>query len=454
MAACLLSSPLQPGYRRGVLDGTTIEIGVAIATLIVPAVFLATLALAGRRRSRGLRVGPRMVALVTFLGALSLGLFVGMSGSFTVAWPILGAIVVLPVLLLRRGRRRLAAWFVVGAAVPWTLVWGLYLAVLASGSREFEVGETWLGFAAGAGPLLIALAYLVARRAATEAPAVEAAGDEAAAETTPRGRSFGDIGAAVRAPGLIGPFGLSEVALLVVIVATWLLAGILLPATLPDVVRFAILVVLSTVLGAEAYIRAMPAPAREAFEAFSWLGEWELAQIRALTGEGVPTNELAARRWLRVHPETAETRWLRVEMLTFAGRHDEAKAVAERMPNETPIERFDRAAAEDFADWYSGGDGDVGAMEDAAGMLHPADGDQRLRAEVAIAIARVRRQMAAGDDAIAAGQPLREVRKRLGRRADGQVGRALRLRLIRPLLILGALLAVLSLLVPDLAPLL
>jgi hypothetical protein len=240
--------------------------------------------------------------------------------------------------------------------------------------------------------------------------------------------------------------------LLAAIVATWLVAAIALPAALPDPIRLAILVILSAILGAEAYVRAMPAPARLAFEAFSWLGEWELAQIRAATGDGVPTNELAARRWLRVHPEAPETRWLRVEMLTFVKKHDEAKAVAERMPDGTPAERFERAAAKDFADWYAGEEGDIPAMEAAASELHPSDGDARLRAEVAIAIARVRHRMAAGDDPIAAGEPLRDVRKRLGRRADGQLGRALRVRIMRPLLILGGLLAVLSLLVPEVAP--
>jgi hypothetical protein len=198
----------------------------------------------------------------------------------------------------------------------------------------------------------------------------------------------------------------------------------------------------------------MPRPAREAFEAFSWLGEWELGQVRALTHEGVPTNEFAARRWLRLFPERPELRWIRVEMLTFVKRYDEAKAVAERMPATTPPERFDRAVALDFADWFAGGDGDLPGLEAAAAELVPPDGDERLRAEVVIAVARVRRNIAAGEDAIHAGAPLREVRQRLGPRANGQVGRALRVRIIRPLLILGALLAAASLLLPDLAPLL
>jgi hypothetical protein len=243
-----------------------------------------------------------------------------------------------------------------------------------------------------------------------------------------------------------------EVALLAVLVATWVVIGLLLPSTLPDPIRLAILVVISAVLGAEAYIRAMPAPAREAFEAFSWLGEWELAQVHAVTGGGVPTDQIAARRWLRVHPETPENRWIRVEMLTFVQRYDEAKAVAERMPEATPLDRFERAVNLDFVDWFRGGDGDLAGIEAAAAELVPADGEDRLRAEVIIAIAKVRRRMADGDDTIQAGQPLRDVRKLLGHRADGQVGRALRGRLVRPLLIVGGLLAALSLLVPDLAP--
>jgi hypothetical protein len=239
------------------------------------------------------------------------------------------------------------------------------------------------------------------------------------------------------------------VALLSALVATWLVAGVLLPTSLPEPVRLAILVLLSAALGAEAFIRAMPRPAREAFEAFSWLGEWEIAQVRAQTGGGVPTSQGAARRWLLAHRNDPELRWIRVEMLTFVKRFDEAKAVAEEMPETDPAERLDRAIARDFADWFAGGPGDLAAVESAARDLVPPDGDPRLRAEVAIAIANVRRRMANGEDPIAAGQPLRDVRRRLGHRADGQVGRALRGRLFRPLVVVSGLLAVLSILLPD-----
>jgi hypothetical protein len=427
-------------------DRTAVMIGVAVATLLLPVAFLAVLGLAGARRQRGQPVGHRLVTTVTVLGASSLGVMVVMADGITLSWPIVAAIGVLAGLLLRSGRLRLAAWFVAAAAAPWTIVSGVALVSTWLGTEPGDPIEAWLAFLAGAVPMLFALSLATARRL----PEVIVG----AKPVRGTGRSFGDVGAAVRAPALIGPFGLSEVALLVAIVATWFIVAALLPSSVPQPLRLITPVIVGAVLGAEAYIRAMPRPAREAFEAFSWLGEWEIRQIRALTHEGVPTNAFAARRWLRLFPERPELRWIRVEMLAYVKRFDEARAVAERMAAATPTERFDRAVALDFADWYGGGDGDLPGIQAAADELMPTDGDERLRAEVVIAIANVRRNMAAGQDPIRAGAPLREVRKRLGRRADGQVGRALRVRIIRPLLILGVVLALLSLLLPDLAPIL
>jgi hypothetical protein len=429
-----------------VIDPLAVDVVVAIATLVAPAVFLATLAVAGWRRSRGLPVGPRFTTFVTFLGGSCLGLLLLMSESLIVSWPILAATVVLWLVLMQRGAWRLASWFVGGAAAPWTVVSGLFVVRLVPSPDPMRLWQPSLGFLVAVGLLLLSLATAVIKRA----PAVD--GAVAAANTRPTGRRFGDVGAAVRAPTIVGPFGLSEVALLAALVGTWIVAEILLPASIPEPVRLGILIVLGAVIGAEAFIRAMPKPAREGFEAFSWLGEWELAQALALTGRAVPTNEIAARRWLLAVKDRPETRWLRVEILCMAKRLDEAQALAERLPDTSPEERFERAVAIDFAGWFAGGDGDIAALEATAAELLPEDGDVRLRAEIAIALAKVRRRMAAGDDPIAAGEPLREVRRRLGQRADGQVVRALRGRLVRALVILGAAFAAISLLLPDLSP--
>ena len=427
-------------------DPLAVDVGVAIATLVAPAVFITTLALAGRRRSRALPVGPRFTTLVTVLGAMCLGFFLLMSGDLIVAWPILVAAVVIWLVLVQRGAWRLAAWFMAGVAAPWTAVSALFVTGVVGGSDPIGLWHSWAGFLVGAGVVLLSVAIAIIKRL----PAADAAA--AAASARPTGRTFGDVGAAVRAPAIVGPFGLSEVALFAALVATWTVAGILLPATVPEPLRLGILVILGAVLGAESFIRAMPTPARQGFEAFSWLGEWELAHARALTGKAVPTNELAARRWLLVVKDRPELRWLRVEILCLAKRFDEAQALAERMPDATPEERLERAVAIDFAGWFAGGDGNIAALEASAAELLPEDGGARLRAEIAIALAKVRRRMAAGDDPIVAGEPLREVRRRLGQRADGQVGRAFRGRLIRALVILGGAFAIVQLLLPDLTP--
>jgi len=427
-------------------DALTVDIAIAVATLVSPAVFLGVLAYAGRRQSRGLVVGPRLSALVTVLGGVCLGLFLVLSGDLLVSWPILAAVLVLWLILVERGTWRLAFWLLAGVATPWTIVWAVKIARGPDQADPLGLGESWLAFLVGAGLVLLATATALIKRA----PATDAA--IAAARARPTGRSFGDVGKAVQAPAIVGPFGLSEVALLVAIVATWLIVGLLLPTGVPELARVTILAILSAAIGAEAFIRAMPAPARHAFEAFSWLGEWELAHIRALTGRGVPTTPSAARNWLLAHRNRPDLDGIRVEMLSFVKRFDEAKAVAEGMPEGDPAARVERAVARDFADWFAGGQGDLAGIEAAAQDLLPSDGDPRLRAEVAIALGRVRRRMADGDDPIAAGEPLRAVRRRLGRRADGQAGRALRGRLFRALLIVNAVFAVVSLLLPDLAP--
>jgi hypothetical protein len=427
-------------------DALTVDIAIAVATLVAPAVFLAVLAYAGWRRSRSLPIGPRLLTLVTMIGGLCLGLFLLVSGSLLVSLPILATTLVLWLVLVERGAWRLAFWLIAGVATPWTIVSGISFFRGPAEPGPLGLGQTWLAFLVGLSLVLLSLATAVLKRA----PAMEAA--LAATRARPTGRSFGDVAAAVRAPAIVGPFGLSEVALLAALIATWLVVGLLLPPSLPEPLRLAIVAVIGAALGAEAFIRAMPGPAREAFEAFSWLGEWEIAQVRAQTGGGVPTNPVGARNWLLTHRNRPDLDWIRVEMLSFVQRFDEARAVAEGMPEGDPAERVDRAVARDFADWFAGGPGDLAGIEAAAQDLLPADGDPRLRAEVAIAIGRVRRRMADGDDPIAAGQPLRDVRPRLGRRADGQVGRALRSRLFRALLVVNAVFAGVSLLLPGLTP--
>jgi hypothetical protein len=281
--------------------------------------------------------------------------------------------------------------------------------------------------ALGAMPLAAGLA-LIGRG---DPPAPEPRMDARAGQ--PGSRDIGSIAHAIREPSFVGPFGLQEISLVVAIVTAFLVVPFIV-RDLPVVLRIALTSAAAAALGTEAYLRAMTPRSRRAFEAFSWLGEWELARAKRVGGR-VPVSPDDAIDWLVDHPmgpiATAEDLPIRIEVELFAGRRDEARALLEQLPTATPWERFELAALRDLVDWRAGGDGFLELMHESAREILPQDGDERLRAEVTIAVAEVRRRMAdgrsgAGDAAV----PLVEVRKRLGARADGQVGRALRWRLL------------------------
>jgi hypothetical protein len=424
-------------------DPTALLVAASLGVFASTGAFLAVLAVAGWRRSRGRAVGPRLTNLVSLLGGATIGTMLLAGGDVLVDLPLIALVVVVEVALLRQRRRNEAGWLLLGAAAPWAAFQGIVVVDGVRRREALDVPEA-LGLVLAAIGVAASLVLVIGNRG----PAAPGSERRRAPDRT--GRRLGDVARAILAPAAVGPFGLPEVGLIVALVGTWVVGGLLLPAQLPEVARLGILVILGAAIGTEAWIRSLPTPARRAFEAFSWLGEWDLARARRQTGRAVPTSPRAAQRWLAARPDRPEERWLRVEVLLLAGRVEEARAVAERMPGGNPEQRLDRALALNLADWFAGGSGDLARIEALAGEVGRADPDAGLRAQVAIAVAQVRRRLAAGDDPITAGDPLREVRQRLGSRADGQVGRAMRPRLWRTLLVVGGGLAALTVLVETL----
>jgi hypothetical protein len=286
-------------------------------------------------------------------------------------------------------------------------------------------------------PLVLGLAVVTRGDPAGRPP------NPAAPAGQPGSRDIGSIAKAIREPSFVGPFGLQEVAMLAAFIVVSLTVPFL-TRDLPAALRIVVLSGVGALVGTEAYVRAMTTRSRRAFEAFSWLGEWELARAKRVVGP-LPLSPDQAVAWLDAHPRgpiaMAEELPIRIEIELLAGRWAEAAALVEKLPNETPWERFEVAALRDLVDWRAGGDGDLPAMEAAARAIPPLDADDRLRAEVTVAVAKVRRNMADGRAAPGdAAGPLVEVRDRLGARADGQVGRALRRRLIPGLFVILAIL--------------
>jgi hypothetical protein len=319
------------------------------------------------------------------------------------------------VALLWRERRAHAGAFLLGAALPWTLLWGAYVTLLVVDQAGFEPYQTWTSFLLGLVPVLVALGLLRVGDPPPPAP------DPAAPAGRPGSRRIGVVARAVAAPESLGPIPISELASLVATVVAVFFLGLLgLPWPLEPVAQVAA----GTLAGVEARVRVRPRRAQHAFEAFSWLGEWEFQRVRALTGREVPLTPPAAEEWLEWFPDRPEARWIRVEILCLLDRLDEARQVAGTMPTETAYDRFERAYALDLVDWMAGGDGDPGAVRSAAADLGPADADAGLRADVAMAVRETARSAAANGFEGAA-EPLVRVRKRLGSRADGQLRRAL-----------------------------
>jgi hypothetical protein len=430
-------------------DQAAFIVAVATAAIGLPVAFVVLVVIAAIRRRRNEELGTGLVTALVLVCGLALGSLLLVDDDPTTDLPILAVAAILGVGRFRVGRRDQAGLLVVGTAVPWTLLWAAYLVVALS--RGLDPSGTVLPFALGLFVTAGGLGLMKAGRRHDDAPP-----RLDAPVGMPGSRAVGSIAAAIREAGRVGPFGLSEIAAVTVLVLVWLVVPFLLLVPLGQaepgargLITTITGVVLGGVLATEAYIRAMPERSRRAFEAFSWLGEWDLRQARAAGIARAPTSPRAARRWLGAHPLSAgDERSLlayRVDILALAGELDQARATAASLPERTPAERFERAAATDIADWRAGGPGNLAAMERAASEILPPDGDERLRAEVSIAAAKVRRRMADGrttpGDAL---EPLLEIRKRLGARADGQVGRALRRRLVGVFLVAGAGFAILS----------
>ena len=422
---------------------TNLMVAFALAVFVLPAIFLALVALAAHRRMSGREVGSGLTRALCAAGGASIGPMLLFAPDAAIAAPLVLVLGALTLTRYRARRRAQAGWLLLGTGLPITLAWVLVL----SGSGFLDENETvvlervlWL--AIGAGLCLVGGLLVVRGDPSPAAP------DTAAPAGQPGSRHIGSIAAAIREPAMLGPFGLPELAMLVAFVGVWLVVPLLLPRDVHLVVQIGLPGLVSAVVATEAYVRAMPPRSRRAFEAFSWLGEWELARARQVTGRSVPTDPGSARRWLAERPERVDRldeAALRVEILLLAERIEEAGGLVKRMAAraETPWERFEVAALEDLVSWRAGGQGDLPGMEAAAEAILPRDSDDRLRAEVTVAVAHVRRRMADGrtGDAV---EPLLQARDRLGSRADGQVGRALRPRLIPALLVSSVLFGLLS----------
>ena len=388
----------------------------ALAVLSIVALILAAIVVLGAivLRFRGHRPSRRWGTAAILLIGFQVGVFILLLEDQPVFRAVaLGLVGFEFLALLWRDRRIQAGAFLAATALPWTIVWGWYVLRMVSGALDAEETTTWALFLAGAVPLVIGLMLMVAGDPLAPEPSATAPAGQ------PGSRRIGSVAQVVLAPESIGPIPISEIAALIATVAGVALVGLVgLPIPIGPIAQ----VVVGTLLGNEARLLVRPTRSRRAFEAFTWLGDWELDRVKATTGRNVPGTARGAGQLLAAIPATPEYGWIRVELLLWLDRPAEARAAADSMPEGTAAERFERAYAIDMADWIPGGRGTPEALDAAFAGLAGEDEDTRLRAEVSLAI-REARMIAAEHGRDAAIEPLLRVRDRLGARADGQLHR-------------------------------
>jgi hypothetical protein len=405
---------------------------VAIGTAVIVALPVAALVtigleLTGRHRpwARAITVG-----LLGFMLGLAL-LLSDDDASFRVFTIVVT--VVVAGLAARSGHRGLAGWLLITAALPWTVFAGSVLLDAVSGAPGASAEPM-------VAPFLLAVATIAAgawlirsRRAvgpgADSPPPGPGGWVGPAAPSVPAARVWD----AAR-PAAVGPtvFGLSLAALVAagaIVVGAQLTATVAHGRSIPETIAIgAVGAIVTGLLATFLWVVAWPPRSRRSFEAFAWLGEWDLERFRALAGGHVAGTLPSILRYVREAPETPENRWIRVEALASTGDLEAARAMADRLPDSTVLERAERATYLPYLDWLGGGPGDPAELRAAVAEIEPADGDDRLRGEVSVALAEVRQRVAAGDPDPAA--PLRAVRDRLGHRADGVLFAAARRRML------------------------
>jgi hypothetical protein len=385
-----------------------IPFGVAIVFAVLPILFFVLVAARLTRR----RVPRWLSALVAILVAVWLGYALLVSDQLPAVRAVaLVGVALLVVITSLRGWLDTAGLVLVAAALPWAIYAGAWLLDGLVAAEASDSGAALPPFVTSLVASVIGISLVrfhrgYAARHPQPPPSAE-----------PLRRRWGAVARAVSGPEVLGistPIGGAVVALFAgSLISVTAAHGRPILETGAIVIGGTIITGLATTLG---WAFGRTPRSRRAFEAFAWLGEWELRRFSDLIGGAAPVTMTGMKRYLRNTAERADDRWIRTEILAAIGDLAAARDMAARIPDDTPYGRVERAAGESYVDWLSGGPGNTAGLREAMLAIQPVDADERLRAEVILAAGQVRDRLTAGDPDPTA--PLRAVRVRLGQRAD------------------------------------
>ena len=181
-----------------------------------------------------------------------------------------------------------------------------------------------------------------------------------------------------------------------------------------------LIAIASAFVGTGIAVVAFPRRLARAFAAYSWLGRTEIDRFVSRTGGPVPTRPADWDAWLVAYPPTAAFLLPRIELLAFAGRHEEARREMEAADAANAGTAGERASLRQYVDWLETGSLDLTELTTAVAPL-PAGSQDRQMGETSIALAQSRDRFMAGDPEWFA--PLEAARSTLGSAPTGVVFR-------------------------------
>jgi hypothetical protein len=414
--------------------------GVALLAMLGT---VGVLVYAGVRRYRGRAISRATVRLAAGLegAASAIGFLFLSEPVFAVL--ILAVPAYATYWLLQRGHRVATGILLIVLGLPGAAWWGYYLVQDAVDPFVTYDAVLWLWWAPELA-LIVAGALLMAR------------GDREA----PAQHLFVNAATHVRDPAVIGSSILRATAIGPIPIQTLIGCGAALVVTglgLPLAVRAGLPwpagliagTVLFAVIGVELNYLAIPRRVRSAWQGFAVVGNPGMKRWLALVGTPVPNTLPKIRRWLERDPERPEIRWARAEGLLLVGDLAESRAVVERMPIDTPSDRFEQKALFAYLDWIEGGDPDVGALRDEAETVGEPASAERMAARGQAVLAVARDLAASGGDWMV---PLIALRDEAGPGADRLLREDLR-RVAYPwYLLFGLIVSSVTLLATGLIP--
>jgi len=218
------------------------------------------------------------------------------------------------------------------------------------------------------------------------------------------------LGEAFKRAESVGPIRPAVVGLVGGLVASYATDAVLAPVLGAPLRQVAAAIAFVAVM-APLWLLIQPAGVRRAHDVMTWLNGWETERWQRELGRRLTALPRATPAMVDTLPDTMGLRPLRVELLAASGRLPEARDRLAQLPDDTPWQRFERAALAEWVAWWADEPGDHGPMR--AALPEIEDAERRLAARVMLAAAQARRAATSNGDTIG---PLSAMRDELADR--------------------------------------